>query len=270
MKEPGFRASLPPVPDEARIDRLIQLALATAAREDELRNQQLGPIHLVKYVYLADLAHAEAHGGQTFTGARWRFHHFGPWAEEVFRRIDPAAQAINATRRAFPSRYDTDTVRYAVEDADLFDQLERGLPFAVVSSVRRAVHEHGSDTYGLLNHVYLTKPMLSAAPEEQLVFEPRAIAPPLPAPVEPPSLTVSARRRRKAAVETLKEAVRDRLRARLARRPARVKPPRYDEVFFDGVKTLEERAGELEPFEGEAVFSPDIWKSAGRRDPDVP
>ena len=38
-------------------------------------------IHLIKCVYLADLAYDKEHNGQTYTGIPWRFYHFGPWAE---------------------------------------------------------------------------------------------------------------------------------------------------------------------------------------------
>ena len=40
--------------DTAKVDLLIQFALAVAAEEDALAERELGPIHLIKYVYLAD------------------------------------------------------------------------------------------------------------------------------------------------------------------------------------------------------------------------
>ena len=42
-----------------KIDLLIQCAILIAGREDDYLDRQLGPIHLIKYVYLADLAYAE-------------------------------------------------------------------------------------------------------------------------------------------------------------------------------------------------------------------
>ena len=53
--------------DLKKVDKIIQYALAVAANED-FCNRDLGPIHLVKYVYLADLAYAERNKGETFTG----------------------------------------------------------------------------------------------------------------------------------------------------------------------------------------------------------
>jgi hypothetical protein len=45
------------------------------------------------YVYLADLAYAEANRGKTFTGIDWQFYKFGPWSQTVNDRIEPALVA---------------------------------------------------------------------------------------------------------------------------------------------------------------------------------
>jgi hypothetical protein len=112
--------------------------------------------------------------------------------------------------------------------------------------------------------------MLRAAPGEYLVFEPEEAPPITPAAATPELPSAKARRHRTEVIERLRQEVRRRLEARLARPALSVRPPRYDEVFFNGVRWLDEQAGgSIEPFEGEAVFSPDIWKSPGRSDPDV-
>ena len=48
----------------SKIDLLIQYAVLIAGQEDEYLDRQLGPIHLIKYVYLADLAYAEREKGE--------------------------------------------------------------------------------------------------------------------------------------------------------------------------------------------------------------
>ena len=80
--------------DTKRFDLLLKYILAAAGQEDP-GHRELGPIHLIKYLYLADLIFAEKHGGETYTGALWRFHHFGPWSPEVYSRIEPV---INRSR----------------------------------------------------------------------------------------------------------------------------------------------------------------------------
>jgi hypothetical protein len=55
--------------DAARVEAVLGYALAVAAQADDWRHRELGPIHLLKYLYLADVAHAKRHGGESFTGA---------------------------------------------------------------------------------------------------------------------------------------------------------------------------------------------------------
>ena len=88
--------------DIKRVDLLVKFILTAAGQEDP-GHRELGPIHLIKYVYLADLIFAEKHSGETFTGAPWRFHHFGPWAPEVYSRIEPFITEVGARVRQIPS-----------------------------------------------------------------------------------------------------------------------------------------------------------------------
>ena len=90
--------------DPSRIDSIMQYALAEAGQNEDWMDRRLRPIHLIKYVYLADLEHAER-TGETFTGAPWRFYHFGPYCAEVWERVDPAMDAMRAEDCSFPSEY---------------------------------------------------------------------------------------------------------------------------------------------------------------------
>jgi hypothetical protein len=259
-------------PDPQRVDSLLQLILAVAGQQDEVRDRELGPIHLLKYAYLADLAHAMAKEGEPYTGVRWQFHDFGPWSPAVLDRVEPAALGAGAEKKLIHGGYG-DFVRYSLQDEKLLDQLDHKLPGPVVSAVRWSVREFGSDTPSLLRHVYLTPPMLRAAPGEYLTFEMLSQSKE-PATRPPSALGVIlsgdespkiARQRRKMADQLRKE-----VRRRLAERHAPpasvpVPPPRYDAVFFDGVAWLDQQAGEPFPLSrGELVISPDIWKSRGR------
>lgn len=294
--------------DASRVDPLLQFIIVVAGQQDEPRDRELGPIHLLKYAYLADLRHAEIHEGQTFTKALWRFHHFGPWSPAVLERIEPALNAVGATKRLVPSDKYEDYARYSLRDERLLDRLDASLPSAVVSAVRHAVGEFGSDTASLLRHVYLTTPILRAAPREHLVFEkegaPAAFAqqgpiaalaaktvaepysedetavlastvretPPEVAPPATPKLSWRARKERRERLLRRRDEIRARLAEATARPREGTSPaPRYDEVYFEGLKLLDELAGPPpSPMEAEAQFSDDIWKSPTRSDPDVP
>src|SRR5690606_34954028 len=86
--------------DPDRVADVMTYALCVAAENDDWRERELGPIHLIKYVYLADLAHAEARG-EGFTGAAWQFYHFGPWSPAVADCIDPTVSSLGASMRTF-------------------------------------------------------------------------------------------------------------------------------------------------------------------------
>lgn len=248
-----------------RMDAVLQHALAAAADEDDFRNRELGPIHLLKYAYLADLAFARRHEGETYTGAQWRFYHFGPWAQEAFDRIEPALEALGAQARTFTDPRGDDRVRWRLANAGP-DRLPTIDP-TVRATIRRAVHEFGSDTAGLLHHVYRTRPMIKAAPGENLDFASAVeqVAEPAPAAAESKPMS-------KTQLKLARERIKQRLAARAnARKPGTSRPPRYDEVFYRGLERLHDfEAGPLEPTERLViVFSPEVWKSGSRAD-DLP
>ena len=89
--------------NQKKIDLIVQYSLLAAGQEDDFMDRQLGPIHLVKYIYLADLSYAREKGGETFTGLKWKFHKFGPWSAAAHSSIEPALHAINANQKSFPS-----------------------------------------------------------------------------------------------------------------------------------------------------------------------
>jgi len=262
--------------DQVRLDSLYQYALATAASADDFRQRDLGPIHLLKYAYLADLAFAERHDGQIFSGVEWRFHHFGPWSTEAFERIALSIEHVGAETRAFGSQYTDDAKRYRLDQTEaehVARRLEHELPPEITYAVSRAVRQHGSDTADLLRHVYLTSPMLSAKPGEVLDFSGVAQVRAGTIEAEQESVIKLSGRARKQRTAILQEA-RAEIQRRLSTRPGqRIAPdpaPRYDDVFFEGTAQLDLAAGEpLTASRGDIQFDDSVWLSSQRRDPDV-
>jgi hypothetical protein len=255
--------------DTQKVDSVLQYALAVAAEAEDYRDRELGPIHLVKYVYLADLA-ASCESGTSFTGTSWRFHHFGPWSAEVYRRIDPAVEAVEGTKRSYPGHSGDDAIRYHVKSRDLADRLERRLPWAVARAVKQSVRKHGNDTTALLHDVYRTSPMLKAAPGEELDFRP---SPEEPQPPASSSADTAIPVLSKTRVKKLQTLVAERRREKAGQKKLVVPEPapRYDEVFAAGQSWLDHRAGEpITPQRGRLHFADNVWKSAGRRDPEIP
>jgi hypothetical protein len=255
--------------DSKKVDMIVQFALALSGEAEDFKDRELGPIHLLKFIYLADLAFSQDEG-KTFTGADWTFHHFGPWAPEVFKRLSPAAQAIDAQERRFDSQYRDDNVRWRFSgSSSLVDQLEARLPWSVARTVRSAVRRYGNDTTSLLHDVYKTPPMLSAAPSERLVFE-RARLDPATVALEPvaPLPTLS-----KTKVKRLQELVRKRREERRGTSTLVTPEPTllYDEVFARGQEWLDGLAGAaISTDRGHLVFSDEVWHSPGRREADLP
>lgn len=260
--------------DADRVRTLIKFILATAGANDDFRDRDLGPIHVLKYLYLADISFAERNSGQTFTGIPWRFYHFGPYATEPLDDIYAVPVQLGAHEDRRPSDYEDEKewVRWRLRDEHAAQEAGRLLPLPITLGLKRAIREFGSDTSALLHHVYGTRPMLQAAPGEQLIFEAAPTPTPTPAPPSPtPKLRPKAAKRR---LELLAEA-RERFKAAAeARRCAEAAelagqaPTVYDEAFEEGTRYLDELAGASPAgLTGAMEFDDSIWKSTARRGP---
>ena len=249
--------------DTAVVDKIMQYALAVAGEADDWKDRDLGPIHLIKYVYLADLAYANRNG-ETLTGAPWRFYDFGPYCTEVWQQAEPAMAAIHAQDRSFESQFkDDDVRRWRSQDPEQ-DRTAAGtgLAFVARAAIERAVKEWGSDTQGLLHAVYSTEPMLRAAPNEILMFE--AAEPAEKAEQEAPK-TARQKKKAKAKLEQLRAKLAERRAGREPRRSTPMRQPRYDEVYAEGVVWLEKLAGEPpREHEGTLEIDDSVWRSETR------
>jgi len=257
------------------IDQIILFSLLEASRQDDLFERELGPIHLVKYVYLADLAYSEQHNGDIYTGVPWRFHHYGPWAAAVFRRLDAVVEEVGAVKKTVSSpKIKDDSFRYSFSDDYYHDQLLSSLPFEITGALKKYIKEFGKDTAELLHYVYRTRPMLCAAPGEYLQFTPRPKSKThseTDTGVEV-NLSVKRKRMKEAAIEALKKKVAER-RAEMQSDKREWKdftPPRYDDVYFEGVEWVESLADDpIRPEEGTVEIPDDFWKSSLRTDDEV-
>jgi hypothetical protein len=262
-----------------KIDRLLQFILATAGQED-FYCRELGPIHLIKYIYLADLEHAELHNGITYTALPWKFHHFGPWSVEAYSRIEPALFEVGAEKKVIEStnpEYDNDFIRWLITDDELYNRLEKQLPLIITTSVQKYVHRFNAVTEDLLHFVYKTRPMLRAKPGDLLDFS-------IPDYIKkddkgysdvigkfPDELTAKQMKKKKQAIDALKYEFRKKLENRKRKPKLLFSPPPYDDIYVEGLKTLDSLAGEeIKTLKGIVHFTDDIWKSKARFDPDVP
>ena len=257
-----------------RVDLVLQYSLLVAGEQDTSFDRQLGPIHLLKYVYLADLFHATKNEGATYTGIAWKFYKFGPWSQLVNERIVPALSAIHADKKSFQSDYEEEQewFRWYLRDEHLLNEKERQLPITITLNLRRDIPKFGKDTQSLLHYVYSTKPMLSAAPNEILDFSVAYDAPvkePEPQPLRMDNLSNKKRKEFGKRMSELRERYKNRQREE-HKLINPVTTPRYDDVYHQGIAWLDGLAGE--PFfEGEyiAEFSDEVWNSDARKGEDV-
>lgn len=265
--------------DRERVQRLYEYALAEAAKADDHRDRELGPIHLLEIAYLADLAWAAHHDGETWTGIPWRFHHFGPWDVAAWQQIDPTARRDGAdVRRISHPQAEDDSVRYRLPPGEYAPSGE-GIDFVVRRSVKHAVKDFGNDTAALLHHVYATAPMVNAAPGERLDFshEPPARRR-TPPERERSALTHRQKKKRKARLEALRHRIDRSLAEKIDARKRRAeeasrsgsRPPRYDDVYADGTAWLDSLAGDVPPQDDlEVEIADAVWKSETRKTKDV-
>ena len=261
--------------DPSRVDLLLQYTLLIAGERNEFLDRQLGPIHLIKYVYLADLFHAKRNNGVTFTGTEWQFYKFGPWSQPVYERIEPALSAIDAEKQSFESSYEEreDWVRWSLSDERQLEEIGNQLPFTITSGLKENVRQFGQDTQSLLHYVYSIEPMLSAAPNELLDFTVVTQDIPIDEPVTTPLRMDSLSNKRKKQFKERMRELRDRHKNRERKEHKLINPvtdARYDDVYTEGMNWLDSLAGE--PLrEGEHVvqFSDEVWKSATRKGEDV-
>jgi hypothetical protein len=136
------------------------------------REIKLTTVRLVKFVYLADLFYARAHGGATLTGFPWAFVYYGPYCSEVMREIDTLSQVHGGIcKQSFESRYgDKDFQLFTCNDPDA-ERLEDRIPNEVLYPLRESIRKFGEDTQALLDYVYFdTEPMEDVRKGEVLNF----------------------------------------------------------------------------------------------------
>jgi hypothetical protein len=118
---------------------------------------------LVKLVYLADIAWRQGHGGEPLSILDWRFHLYGPYADQFSDLLGgPDAEAVELVdgRSAKQLRFEA-------------HELENpATPESVAATLRKVVKEWGDTNLNLLlNHVYFnTEPMMHARRGDILDF----------------------------------------------------------------------------------------------------
>jgi len=259
--------------NEINLKLIIQYTLAIAAQEEGYDEKDLGPIHFVKYVYLADMEYAKHNNGETFTGIEWKFHHFGPWSNAVHEAIEPALEEIHANKKQISSDYgDDDFVRWSLRtvDKNWLDKTGKELGITVKSALQDYVHKFKNDTGILLAFIYATLPILNAAPGEILDFstvvKEKNVQQQSVQEAYVPYMQRLSNKKRKTLNSKMKE-LRESFQAKVAEQSSHYSTKqKCDDVFEEGVQWLDSLAGETLSEEGTTIQVDDsLWKSEARR-----
>jgi hypothetical protein len=257
--------------NDKNVENLIKYVVMTAGEEDSFYERSLGPIHILKYLYLADYFYAMRFEGSTFTGVEWKFHNFGPWSLSTFQMIEPTLLGAGATHNQYSSKFgEEDAVRWCLINKDLLAQIKQKIPPAITRKLNICIRKFKKDTEELLNFVYNTKPMRCAAPREELEFSHLT-----PSEVVNSDTALRMDSLSKKRIGKLKErlsSLKDKQKAGLFKKvdlPQLRTTPRYDEVFEAGLAAFQESDLDSDISKRhKAYFLEDIWKSPTRTEID--
>ncbi|WP_243294134.1 MULTISPECIES: Panacea domain-containing protein [Geothrix] len=264
---------------------LVRFALAAAARQDH--RVDLGPIHLLKLLFLADWAFAQGNSGKTYTGIPWRFHNFGPYCYEAVAEVEDTVHASGVEDRSFlGSKSGREVKRWSFERTastdELYYDLDRRLPLVVSRAILQTIRTQGSATYPILHEVYSSLPMRCTAPGELINFDAaiaELLATPEPSgpeeespdtrpvvlsPIDPDASTTQ-RKKRAREFALLQQRMSEALSRADDSGDLLYIEPLEDEVFEQGVSWLEPQQEALQPFTAHLQIHPSVWHSRTRR-----
>jgi hypothetical protein len=256
--------------DIQRIHALIRFILAVSSDDEDWKSRELGPIHIIKYVFLADMYCADKNSGGTYTGINWKFHSFGPWDYDFYKEIPNAVKMIGGDVRKFESLYDKDGERFSLNDCSP-DDAAKDLPLSFVYLLQNDIRKFGSSTNELLHYVYTTPPMTNAVPGQFLDFShPVFLRHQEQSRELSPEMTARGKKKQQQRIYEIREKIALQLETK---RKKRIKPaqPRYDEIFFKGTMELDrDLHSPLEHHQGVLQVNESAWPGNWRKNLDLP
>lgn len=257
--------------DIQKIHCLIRFILAVSNEDEDWKARELGPIHIIKYVYLADMYYANQNNGETYTGIQWKFHSFGPYDYAFLAEIPNAVKAIGGNSRVFESQYDKDGIRFSLKHTSP-DEASKGLPSSFFYLLQRDIRKFGAATNDLLHYVYTTPPMTNATPGQVLDFSsPVSMKSEEPRQEVLPMKTFKEKKRQQERLHDIRNKMALNIAAKKKKRIAPA-PPRYDEIFFNGSMELDRDISHLplDDHKGVLQVNDSAWTGDWRKNIDLP
>ena len=218
-----------------KILNLVRFIVATAR---ERGFDRLSTIHIVKYIYIADLFNAKSEG-RTLTPWKWKFWDFGPWTLESYRAVGDAVSRGSISSETRESKYnrldEANEYQLFYCDRDDFgdEELETlgriTIPNArTCTALRGIIGEYGNRINPLLHYVYSTEPLHGKKHGDHLCFDGLA----WPETEEAKTVPIKKKRLKKA------KEIMKRIKERTP--PAYSPPPgKFDDVYYSEMAMLE-------------------------------
>lgn len=216
-------------------ENLLNLIRAICTRVKE-REGYLNKTKLIKYLYLLDIEYYRVHN-ETFTGFRWIFKEFGPWAYEYIDLFD-SIKTSPAFRVREGERPDLDTVFIEVtyENKAELDTVIKDFDFE--RKARQIIDRWADENLApLLNYVYFnTEPMVDAERYKPLDFSK------IHSLEDIPKFTLSKSSLSSTQIQKVKEKIKLKTEEQKMglKYDTSCTPPKYDDVYFEGIKLLDE------------------------------
>jgi len=123
---------------------------------------------LIKFLYLADLIFARLYEGQTWTGWKWRYYHFGPYCEEAVNSIQ---EAVNRGLILSEKLANEKKEFMILKPTPKALEQKTEIPIEFHGLLPKWIKKYGGDLCQLLDFVYQnTEPMIEAKKGELLNF----------------------------------------------------------------------------------------------------
>ena len=149
-------------------------ALAVLHEAQRQGQNLLSRTMLVKLVYLLDTYHAAENAGLTWTGWRWKFQHFGPFAGSAVESLDQLVDTgVLSQAEGHTAKGDHKYTLYKIGPRGKAPTLrEIGVSTQTAFKIAADIRRFQNDLPGMLDYVYFgTAPMDSALPGAELRFD---------------------------------------------------------------------------------------------------
>lgn len=153
---------------------LDKVTILTQALLNFAKEQGFGGLTLTtltKLIYLADVYYARKNNGETFSGADWKFHHFGPYSYQLSEAIEKKIKGVQVEAGETRDQGHAFKLIKFSDYGKTATMQDTNLGIGITSTIQSDLKKFNGNLNALLEHVYFhTEPMEGATPGDKLDF----------------------------------------------------------------------------------------------------